>query len=102
VKPCPSLVEQFSDCRRRRIVVLSHCLLNENTRYPGGAGRGGCVREIVQRCLAADYGIVQLPCPEQQAWGGVLKRRLLRAFGLQQSHPQGYRFRRLLLWGFRL
>jgi hypothetical protein len=27
------------------------------------------------------WGIYQMPCPEQRAWGGVLKRHLLRAYG---------------------
>jgi hypothetical protein len=78
-------------------VFLSHCLLNENTRYLGGACRAGCVTEIVQQCLDNDIGMVQLPCPEQQAWGGVLKRRLLFAYGLKARHPHVYRLRRLLL-----
>lgn len=41
------------DQRGGRVVLLSHCLLNENVRYP-------CV--------------VQLPCPEQRAWGGARRR----------------------------
>jgi predicted secreted protein len=92
----------FSDQRGRRIAVLSHCLLNENTRYLGGAGRPGCVREIAERCIAADLGIVQLPCPEQRAWGGVVKRWLLAAYGLRERSPLLYGLRRILLFGFRL
>jgi predicted secreted protein len=62
-------------------VFLSHCLLNANTRYLGGAGRRGSVAEIVQPCLEHGIGIVQLPCPEEHAWGGVLKRWLLGFYG---------------------
>jgi predicted secreted protein len=69
------------DGRSGRVVFLAHCLLNDNTRYLGGARYGGAVREIVEPCLARGIGIVQLPCPEQHAWGGVLKRRLLFFFG---------------------
>jgi hypothetical protein len=61
--------------------LLSHCLLNENVRYLGGAGRPGGVEDDVGGYLRRGVGIIQLPCPEQRAWGGVLKRRMLPAFG---------------------
>lgn len=73
--------ERLRDARSRRVVFLSHCLLNENTRYPGGATRRGAVCEVARACLDHGVGIVQLPCPEERAWGGVLKRRLLLFFG---------------------
>lgn len=63
------------------MVLLSHCLLNVNVRYLGGAGRSGGVQEVVDDWLGRGVGIYQLPCPEQRAWGGVLKRRMLAAFG---------------------
>ena len=63
------------------MVLLSHCLLNENVRYLGGAGRSGGVQEVVDDWLGRGVGIYQLPCPEQRAWGGVLKRRMLATFG---------------------
>jgi len=56
------------------VIFVAHCRLNENTRYLGGARYGGAVREIVKPCLEQDIGVVQLPCPEQHAWGGILKR----------------------------
>jgi predicted secreted protein len=71
------------DARGKRVVFLAHCLLNQNTRYLGGALSAGAVSEVLQACLARGVGIVQLPCPEEQAWGGVLKRRLLRWYGAQ-------------------
>jgi predicted secreted protein len=89
------LTKRLGDSRTKKVVFLSHCILNENTRYLGGAGRGSCVREIVEQCLAADIGMVQMPCPEQLAWGGVSKRLLLRAYGAKGRLP--YRFRRILL-----
>jgi predicted secreted protein len=39
------------------------------------------VREAVDPYLRDGVGIVQLPCPEQQAWGGVLKRWMLACYG---------------------
>ncbi|MDP1829834.1 MAG: 2-thiouracil desulfurase family protein [Archangium sp.] len=75
------LSQRLADGRSRRVVFVSHCLLNENTRYLGGARRPGPVREVIDACLRSGVGMVQLPCPEQLAWGGVLKRRLLRLYG---------------------
>lgn len=73
------------DQRSGKVVFLSHCILNENTRYPGGACRACCVQEIIEQCIASGTGIVQMPCPEQHAWGGVTKRLLLTTFGLRSS-----------------
>src|SRR5512146_1334310 len=77
------LVDRLRDRRSRKVAFVSHCLLNENTRYLGGACRACCVREVVDGLLDRDVGIVQMPCPEQLAWGGVLKRHMLRMYG----HP---------------
>jgi hypothetical protein len=51
----------------------------------------------VEACLADDLGMVQLPCPEQQAWGGVSKLLLLAVFALQERTPWLFRLRRLTL-----
>ena len=74
------LLDQLRDERSRRVVLVSHCLLNENTRYAGGATRAGAVAEVVEELIAAGYGIHQLPCPERLAWGGALKRHSLRLY----------------------
>lgn len=67
----------LQDGRSGEVVFLSHCLLNQNTRYAGGAVCPGVVRSAVAPYLNDGTGIVQLPCPEQSTWGGVPKRRLL-------------------------
>lgn len=72
---------RLGDARSGRVVFVSHCLLNENVRFLGGATRAGAVREVVDPYLRDGVGIVQLPCPEQRAWGGVLKRSMLRLYG---------------------
>jgi hypothetical protein len=41
-----------------------------------------------------------MPCPEQRAWGGVLKRRMLRAYGARGTRL--YRFRGIILRLFTL
>lgn len=62
-------------------MFVSHCLLNENVRFPGGATCGGAVPEVAARYVDAGIGLCQMPCPEQRAWGGVRKRYLLRLYG---------------------
>lgn len=71
------LLDRLRDERGRRVVLVSHCLLNQNTRYAGGATRPGVVSELLDELITAGYGIHQLPCPERLAWGGVLKRHSL-------------------------
>lgn len=75
------LRRQLADERGGRVVLLSHCLLNENTRYLGGAGQSGGCPEVIADYLRQGVGVHQLPCPERHAWGGVLKRRMLLAYG---------------------
>lgn len=76
-----TLLSRIKDRRSKKVVFLSHCILNENTRYLGGACSGCCVNDILEACVKNDIGIVQMPCPEQRAWGGVIKRLLLMAYG---------------------
>jgi hypothetical protein len=80
----------LSDVRSGQVVFVSHCMLNQNVRYQRGATRPGAVAEVVARLPRAGVGIVQMPCPEQRAWGGVDKRYTMPAYGADQT-----RFRRL-------
>ena len=75
------LRSKLRDDRSGRVVFVAHCLLNENVRYLGGACRPGDVHEIVDGLQTQDVGICQMACPEQQVWGGVLKRHLLALYG---------------------
>lgn len=89
------LLERLEDERSKRVIFVSHCLLNENTRYLGGAFRKGCVDEIVDRFQRVGMGLSQMHCPEQRAWGGVLKRYMLPIYGSQGTLL--YRLRHVLL-----
>jgi uncharacterized protein YbbK (DUF523 family) len=75
------LQDRLVDKRSRRVVFVSHCLLNENVRYLGGAGRPGMVRELVTHSHHGDFGVYRMPCPEQRAWGGVLKQFVAPMYG---------------------
>jgi predicted secreted protein len=89
------LSERLADARGKQVAFVSHCLLNENVRYLGGAFRPGGVAEVVEELVSRGVGICQMPCPEQRAWGGVLKRRMLRAYGARGTAL--YRLRGLFL-----
>ena len=82
------------DERANRVVFVSHCILNENVRYLGGAFRQGAVDEVVDGLQHAGVGIHQMPCPEQRAWGGALKRSLVPMYASRGTVV--YRFRHLL------
>jgi predicted secreted protein len=90
----------LSDARSGQVVFVSHCLLNQNVRYLGGATRPGAVDEVVARLRRAGVGIVQMPCPEQRAWGGVDKRYTMPAYGA--DHTTLRRLRRPATWLFLL
>ncbi|MGZ4276723.1 MAG: hypothetical protein ACXVFK_08425 [Solirubrobacteraceae bacterium] len=98
------VLDRLRDERSGRVMLVSHCLLNENTRYAGGAFRPGAVEEVVDELVRGGYGIHQLPCPEQRAWGGVLKRRVLRAYGVAGSPLGALRgpLLRVFVWWTRL
>jgi predicted secreted protein len=75
------LQDRLRDARGKKVAFVSHCLLNQNVRYLGGATRPAMIDAVVDDLRRRDIGVVQMPCPEVDAWGGVLKRRMLRLYG---------------------
>lgn len=63
------------------MIFVSHCLLNQNVRYLGGAWCPGAVPEVIERFSREGAGFSQMPCPEQACWGGVMKRFILPFYG---------------------
>lgn len=60
--------------RKKRIVVLAHCLLNVNAKIHGLALYSGAMESLVIKYIKEGIGIIQLPCPEMtylgcQRWG---------------------------------
>lgn len=96
--PLGLLRDRLWDQRSGKVVFVSHCLLNQNVRYLGGAFHPGMVDEVVDQARRHGHGVYQMPCPEQRAWGGVLKRSIVPAFGARGTLR--YRVRRPLLWLF--
>ncbi len=78
-----TLRERLSDRRGNRVLFLSHCLLNANTRYMGGAFAKGVNPEILRLLVArTDCGVIQMICPERVAWGGIYKKHVYQFHGM--------------------
>ncbi len=54
----------FDDRRGRRLVVLAHCILNQNAKLDRCAHCAGAVREVVEVLMDWGVGIIQMECPE--------------------------------------
>ncbi len=63
-----------ADIRGKRVVYLSHCLLNQNTRFPGVAVRESAFTELTEILLSKGLGLEQLPCMETIVLGGVSRK----------------------------
>lgn len=68
-----TILNRMKDSRSKKVIFISHCLLNENTRYLGGACLPGANGLLLADWTKKGYGLIQLPCPEQKVWGGLLK-----------------------------
>ena len=94
------LQEKLKDKRGKKVIFVSHCLLNENTRYLGGAFRKGGVNELIDYLQEQGIGIVQMKCPEQKAWGGVLKKEMLQGYAIKGTLLNYFRkpYLRYFIW----
>ncbi|MFO8109322.1 MAG: 2-thiouracil desulfurase family protein [Thermoplasmata archaeon] len=54
----------FTDHRSKEIVVVSHCILNQNAVSDNTADLPGTFQEVVDLLLEYEVGILQMPCPE--------------------------------------
>jgi uncharacterized protein YbbK (DUF523 family) len=81
-------------------VFVSHCLLNQNVRYLGGAFRPAAVDEVIEVFRRDCVGICQLHCPEEAAWGGVLKRVMLAMVGSRGTIRYALRRPLMALFGW--
>lgn len=66
---------EYRDSRTKKIVFISHCLLNQNSRGPGVAFRVGPSGELIQIFLKNDVSMIQLPCCECIGWGGTARNK---------------------------
>lgn len=59
----------FEDKRSKSIIILAHCIINQNAKSDGTASYGGTITELVDLLNSTDIGIVQMPCPELHCLG---------------------------------
>lgn len=62
--------------RNKKIILLSHCILNVNSKVNGIANYKGSLEELMVPLIQKDFGFIQLPCPETlhcgvKRWGQV-------------------------------
>lgn len=62
--------------RGKRIIVLSHCILNANAKVYGLSTYPAVMKKLVNYLIDNNIAIIQLPCPEMalygsQRWGHV-------------------------------
>lgn len=62
--------------RSRKLCLITHCILNCNSKVEGPCHRKGVLKELIYPLIEKDYGIIQLPCPEisyygMRRWGHV-------------------------------
>lgn len=50
--------------RSKKILLVSHCILNQNTVIEDEARAEGAVLSAVEWAIREGYGFLQLPCPE--------------------------------------
>jgi len=62
---------KFKDRRSKKIVFVSHCIINCNNKFPGYADVPGAYTDFIIPILEAGIGIFQMPCCEALGWGGV-------------------------------
>lgn len=59
----------FSDVRGKKILILSHCILNQNSVSDGTADYPSINKDVFNQLFQSDIGIIQMPCPEIMCLG---------------------------------
>ncbi len=78
----------FNDSRGCRVILVAHCLLNQNSIVRGLARRKAMVKELVDLLDEYGVGVIQLPCPEL-LYCGLRRWRMTRE---QYDNPGFKRF----------
>ncbi|MCP4179678.1 MAG: DUF523 domain-containing protein [bacterium] len=59
----------FDDNRSKKIILVAHCILNQNSLCDGLAKYPGIAKEILNLISSFNVGIIQMPCPELLSLG---------------------------------
>jgi predicted secreted protein len=54
----------FDDQRSKKVLLVAHCVLNQNAKLDACAYYPGVIREVSKVLIDSDVGILQMPCPE--------------------------------------
>lgn len=65
----------FQDERSGKLVVLAHCILNQNSRVLGIAHYPAVIEEVVDLLKTHNVGILQMRCPELTYAGAKRPRK---------------------------
>jgi len=84
----------FADNRSKSIIVVAHCLLNQNSISDGTADFPSQFHELIDLIMTNDIGLIQLPCPELTCLGLDRKDKL---GGTRPLLEENSRIRNLLI-----
>lgn len=74
------------DLRSKKIVFLSHCILNQNSVVENLARAKGAYRKVVEIIMDNDIGICQLTCPEMIYLGMERKSMTREEYDTYEYH----------------
>ena len=60
--------------RSKKVIFVSHCILNQNTKSIGNVKSPETVKEVVSILADSDIGIIQLPCPQLESNTGLHRK----------------------------
>ncbi len=75
----------FKDQRSRKVVIVSHCVLNQNSRISTCAMSANTIPGVIESLIAQGYGLIQGPCPETELFG--LRRTGMDVDDLREPKP---------------
>jgi predicted secreted protein len=70
--------DQKRDKRSKKIALVAHCILNQNSRVLGLAQRPAAITELIEFLIHKEFGIIQMECPEL-TYAGVSRKRKTKA-----------------------
>lgn len=60
--------------RSRKVIFISHCILNQNAKAIGREKAPGSVKDLVDLLADSEIGIIQLPCPQIEFNDGLHRK----------------------------
>ncbi|MFC2124539.1 CD3072 family TudS-related putative desulfidase [Bacteroidota bacterium] len=68
-KETEEFIPEFEDARSKKVMIVAHCILNQNARINTCAYTPSAIEPVVLELLKRKIGIIQMPCPETQILG---------------------------------